>query len=63
MMDDAKRIRERATRLVELARRSRSEGRPEFAAFLTSLASEMVEHARDIEQRDDGMSPLRLNRG
>jgi hypothetical protein len=51
-MDDAKKIRERARRLLDLATRSRCEGRPDFAAFLTDLASEMLEHARDIEQRD-----------
>jgi hypothetical protein len=49
-MDDAKKIRERATRLLNLATRSQCEDRPDFAAILTNLASEMLEHARDIER-------------
>jgi len=53
---DAKRIRERASRLFDLATRSQCEGRPDYAAFLTNVATEMLEHARDIEQRD-GISP------
>jgi hypothetical protein len=52
-MDDAKKIRERATRLLNLATRSRCEDRPDFAAILTNLASEMLGHARNIEQRDE----------
>jgi hypothetical protein len=54
---DAKKIRERASRLLDLATRSRCEGRRDFAAFLTTIASEMLEHAREIEQRDS-ISPF-----
>jgi len=38
---------------LELATRSRCEGRRDFAALLTDLATEILEHARDIEQRQE----------
>jgi formate dehydrogenase maturation protein FdhE len=46
-------MRSRASRLLELATRSRCEGRLDFAALLTDLATEILEHARDIEQRQE----------
>jgi hypothetical protein len=48
---DSKKMRNRASRLLELATRSRFEGRGDFAGLLTNLATEILEHARDIEQR------------
>jgi hypothetical protein len=44
-------MRDRASRLLELATRSRCEGRADYAGLLTDLATEILEHARDIEQR------------
>jgi formate dehydrogenase maturation protein FdhE len=46
-------MRSRASRLLELATRSRCEGRLDFAALLTDLAREILEHARDIEERHE----------
>jgi hypothetical protein len=48
---DSKKMRNRASRLLELATRSRFEGRGDFAGLLTDLATEILEHARDKEQR------------
>ncbi len=53
-VSDAKKMRKRASRLLELVARSRSEGRPDFAALLMDLATDILEHARDIEQRFAG---------
>jgi hypothetical protein len=52
-VSDCKKMRSRASRLLELATRSRCEGRVDFAALLTDLATEILEHARDIEQRQE----------
>jgi hypothetical protein len=38
-------------RLQKNATRSRCEGRVDYAGLLTDLATEILEHARDIEQR------------
>jgi hypothetical protein len=43
--------------LLELATRSRCEGRPDFAALLTDLAMEILEHAQDLEQRHESLTP------
>ena len=58
MLSDSERMRKRASRLLELAARSRCEGRPDYAALLTDLAQEILEHARDLERRldDEGSS-------
>jgi len=50
LQEDAK---ARASRLLELAARSRSEGSRDYAALLTDLAQEILEHARDLERRSD----------
>jgi hypothetical protein len=50
---DAAKMRQRARRLLDLATRSRCEGRPDYAGLLTDLATEILEHARNIEQRND----------
>jgi hypothetical protein len=57
--DDPAKMRNRASRLLDLANRSRCEGRPDYGALLTDLATEILEHARDIEHRheDEGISP------
>jgi hypothetical protein len=52
-VSDARKMRNRASRLLDLATRTRCEGRPDFAALLTDLATEILEHARDIEHRDE----------
>ncbi|MGN6750051.1 MAG: hypothetical protein ACTHJS_15810 [Xanthobacteraceae bacterium] len=48
---DAQKMRQRASRLLDLATRSRCEGRGDFAGLLTDLATEILDHARSIEQR------------
>jgi hypothetical protein len=50
---DTAKMRQRASRLLDLATRSGYEGRPDFAALLTDLATEILEHARNIERRND----------
>ena len=50
---DVAKMRQRASRLLDLATRSRCEGRPDYARLLTNLATEILEHARNIEGRDD----------
>jgi hypothetical protein len=50
---DTAKMRRRASRLFDLATRSRCEGRPDYADPLTDLATEILEHARNIEQRND----------
>jgi hypothetical protein len=56
-VNDCKKMRGRASRLLELATRSRCEGRPDFAALLTDLAMEILEHAQDLEQRHESLTP------
>jgi hypothetical protein len=51
--NDAAKMRHRASRLLDLATRSRCEGRPDYASLLTDLATEILEHARKIEQRNE----------
>ena len=51
IMDDADLLRNRATRLVALAERSRQQGHPDYAEELDSLAREVVRHAVAIERR------------
>ena len=48
--NDVAKMRQRASRLLDLATRSRCEGRPDYAGLLTNLATEILEHARNIEQ-------------
>lgn len=50
---DTAKMRQRASRLLDSATRSRCEGRPDYADPLTDLAAEILEHARNIEQRND----------
>jgi hypothetical protein len=50
---DAAKMRQRASRLLDLAKRSRCEGRPDYASLLTDVATEILEHARNIEQRNE----------
>ena len=50
---DTAKMRQRASRLFDLATRSRCEGRPDYAGLLTDLATEILEHARNIEQRSE----------
>jgi len=50
---DVAKMRQRASRLLDLATRSRCEGRPDYAGLLTDLATEILEHARKIEQRNE----------
>ena len=50
---DTAKMRQRASRLLDLATRSRCEGRPDYAGLLTDLATEILEHARNIEQRNE----------
>jgi hypothetical protein len=47
-------MRDRASRLLDLATRSRCEGRPDYATLLRDLATEILEHARNIEQDEIG---------
>ena len=51
--NDVAKMRQRANRLLDLATRSHCEGRPDYASLLTNLATEILEHARNIEQRND----------
>lgn len=50
---DTAKMRQRASRLLDLATRSRREGRPDYAGLPTDLATEILEHARNIEQRNE----------
>jgi hypothetical protein len=50
---DTAKMRQRASRLLDLATRSRCEGRPDYAGLMTDLATEILEHARNIEQRNE----------
>jgi len=54
---DAAKMRQRASRLLDLATRSRCEGRPDYASLLTDLATEILEHARNIENESGDISP------
>jgi hypothetical protein len=51
MMDDADRLRNRATRLLALAILSREQGHIEHSDQLTQLASEILVHAEEMERR------------
>jgi hypothetical protein len=51
MMDDADRLRNRATRLLALAILSREQGQIEHSDQLTQLASEILVHAEEMERR------------
>ena len=53
-ISDAKRLRNRARRLLELATRSRCEGRSDYTELLIRLATEIFEHARELEERKEG---------
>ncbi len=55
-------MRLRASRLLDLATRSRCEGRPDYASLLTDVAIEILEHARDLEQRNGNVSRFISNR-
>jgi hypothetical protein len=50
---DVAKMRQRASRLLDLATRTRCEGRLDYAGLLTDLAREILEHARNIERRND----------
>jgi len=50
---DVAKMRQRASHLLDLATRSRCEGRPDYASLLTNVATEILEHARNIEQRNE----------
>jgi len=50
---DVAKMRQRTSRLLDLGTRSRCEGRPDYACLLTDLATEILEHARNIEGRND----------
>jgi hypothetical protein len=59
---DAAKMRQRAKRLLDLAMRSRCEGRPDYASLLTHLATEILEHARNIRTADRKRKQLAVNR-
>jgi hypothetical protein len=59
---DAAKMRQRASRLLDLATRSRCEGRPDYASVVTDLATEILEHARNIENESGNISPSVGNR-
>jgi hypothetical protein len=50
-MSDADQLRNRATRLLALAIRSREDGHPQYAEELTKFASEAFEQATDMDRR------------
>jgi hypothetical protein len=50
-MDDADRLRNRATRLLALAILVREQGQIEHSDQLTQLASEILVHAEEMERR------------
>jgi hypothetical protein len=51
MMDDADRLRNRATRLLALAILVREQGQIEHSDQLAQLASEILVHAEEMERR------------
>lgn len=51
LMDDADRLRNRATRLLALAILVREQGQIEHSDQLTQLASEILVHAEEMERR------------
>jgi hypothetical protein len=51
MMDDADRLRNRATRLLALAIITREQGHIEHSDQLTQLPSEILVHAEEMERR------------
>jgi len=57
-MDDADKLRNRATRLFALAMKSREDGHPDYADELTRLAGEAIRQAVDMERRSFGRSRL-----
>ena len=50
-MSDQDQLRNRAARLLALARKARDNGLAEYADELTQLASEAFEQAADMERR------------
>jgi hypothetical protein len=58
-ISDADRLRDRARRLLELATRSHCEGRSDYAALLMQAVNEILEHAVEIEERQEseGINP------
>jgi hypothetical protein len=59
---DSAKMRQRASRLLDLATRSHCEGRPDYASLLTNLATEILEHARDLDERNGTISTSIGNR-
>jgi hypothetical protein len=51
MIDDADRLRNRATRLLAFAILTREQGHIEHSDRLTQLASEILVHAEEMERR------------
>ncbi len=49
--EDAVRLRERAARLLALAMRAQEHGQTSVSMELTTLASDILAHAEDIEDR------------
>jgi hypothetical protein len=49
-LGDAERLRTRANRMFELANRAHCEKNADFARLLTQLATEALQHAKEIEQ-------------
>ncbi len=58
-MNDSERLRNRATRIPELAIVTREQGHVEHSDELTQLASEILLHAEEMERRH---SPREENR-
>jgi hypothetical protein len=59
-MSDADKLRDRAARLLPLARKARDNGLHEYADELTKFASEAFDQAADMERRlvSDPKTPL-----
>ncbi len=53
---DIDKLRDRARRLLDLARRASGEARPDYAALLTRFATEAREQAADMERRHNHRS-------
>ncbi len=51
MMGDADRLRDRATHVLALAIMAREQGHVEYSERLTQLASEILVHAEEMQQR------------
>jgi hypothetical protein len=56
-MSDAEQIRVRAARLFALALKAREDGKSDYAAELTELASEAFDHATQLEATAPPMPP------